>query len=761
LDKPVAGGSPASSANTGPPLPGALSRALALLAGLADVPAWLRLSAEPAACVALPPDFLGVNVAPAGDLDTETWILDALRRLGLRQVRMDFSYDSADGPAQRLLERLLDDGADVMLDLFPPAGEARLLADDAAARQRWREFLIRVFNQYGGRVRRFEIGTTPNRGSWSGFNSRTIMAAWHIVAELDLDPALELAGPNVSDFEPLYNSVYLRQLHSMGCVPAVHTDNLFVERVVEPEAFDHRVLGRLFTRLLRLNLIKKARALAWIGESAGCRELVCTYTGWTSKRLDRRSAGANRKQVDYSLRYIALAAASGALRQVYWGPLVCRRDGLVDDGSDDYPAVDQVTWYRQVRGVASEYAEKPLFSALSLAARLFPGARLRCLLHQVEGASLFALERPQGECWLLAWCRDGRCVPLTQLVHERHLEGAGFHDGTGLSIARPVVVSEHPLVIRLTAGVLPEAPAEVRLRDGVVHLASAGHQSVDRCGEGWVGAAMLRDAHQREDLDRAALLDPEQLSQLPETRVMRDVRNRLWNVADPRGLCGQVTVKLNRVAGIKRLTYRFRPSKGRRHWNNACKMLRHGVATPLPLAYYEAPDRPGVAESWYLCEFIPDAFSSREVYAAFRDGAESFRGLDKDAWLELLAGFVCFIHNRQVVHRDLSSGNLLLTQSDDGSVKPWLIDIGRARVWTGPGSRVRPRHRLQDLIRIAYKLNWDDRERFIHYYHRHFGGDLGRFWRLPFRYYDAKQRLKKRLKGNRGKRTGRRQTADT
>ena len=84
-----------------------------------------------------------------------------------------------------------------------------------------------------------------------------------------------------------------------------------------------------------------------------------------------------------------------------------------------------------------------------------------------------------------------------------------------------------------------------------------------------------------------------------------------------------------------------------------------------------------------------------------------------------------------------------------------LIDIGRAWIWSGPGSRVRNRHRMLDLIRIAYKLDWPDRERFVECYERHLGKSLSPLWRLPFRYYDSKQALKKAIKGKRRRRTPR------
>ena len=77
------------------------------------------------------------------------------------------------------------------------------------------------------------------------------------------------------------------------------------------------------------------------------------------------------------------------------------------------------------------------------------------------------------------------------------------------------------------------------------------------------------------------------------------------------------------------------------------------------------------------------------------------------------------------------------------------IDIGRVRAWSGPGSKVQTRHRMLDLIRIAYKLNWNDRQRFIKHYENHLGKSLSALWRVPFWYYDCKQTVKKALKGKR------------
>lgn len=718
----------------------------------------LRLSSQPSPSLRIPPEFIGVNVAPADDPSVRDYTLERLSELGIRQVRLDFTYGSAEGPAGAYLEQLLEAGYEVLLNVFPSPEDARRMHDSPAARERFAAFAHTTFERFAGRVAVFEIGNTPNRGKWSGFSSRSFLSAWSAAAAQAGGFDARLAGPNVSDFEPLFNGTYLRLMARSPATPDIHTDNLFVERVIEPEALDHRVMGRLLARPMALNLVKKARILEALGRAEGVGVLQCSYVCWTSKRLQRRSVTPQMKAVDYLVRYLVLAASSGALARVYWGPLVCNRDGLIDDKTVDYPEVDQVSHYEKVRGNIDDFDITPAFAALTTAVQRLPGAHCRSLIHQVDGLSVFALDRQGEPPSVVAWCRDAMTWPLSSILTDAQLVDATFTSARGELMPRPLVVTEHPLFIDLAEPLtdLDSRAIAAAARTHIAHLSSDRHQSVSRDVGSWRGAVMLRADSQRRDLEAASALEPGRIEHLEETRVMRDVRNRLWNVDDPGAVWGQVTVKLNRVKGIKRLSYRFRPSKGRRHWNNACRMWRCGVATPLPIAYYEQAEKPGIQDSWYLCEFIPDAFSCRDVYAAFRDGAVEFQGLDKAAWFELLSGFICNMHNKQIVHRDLSAGNLLLQRVQGGELQPCVIDIGRARVWPGPGSRVRPRHRLQDLMRICYKLDWPDRQAFIGAYESHNGSSLGRFWKLPFRYYDFKQAFKKSLKGKRRKssRTG-------
>jgi len=723
------------------------SATIDILKSLGDIGKWLSLPSSPAQVFEFSEDFIGINVAPGDNPAVDDYILARLEELGISHVRMDFAYSSRNGPAQRLLDTLLEHNYQVMLDIFPNLEEAKILYRSVDAQAQWADFLEEMFQNYQGKVVCFEIGATPNRGKWSGFSSRSFLSAWTIANAVASNYPVKLAGPNVSDFEPIFNASYLSLLQRLGRVPEVHTDNLFVERVIEPEAYDHRVFGRFAENHLKLNLIKKARILNRIGRDRGCTETWCTYTCWTRKRLSRRGAWPEDKAADYLLRYLTLAAASGALNRVYWGPLICARDGLIRTQDESYPLIDQVSFYQAVQGKLDEFSPTEAYGALKNCLSMLAGTRCYNAIHQVNGVSLFSFEKPTGDRFQLCWCRDGQSWPLETFFTADVLAGAQFRDASGRDIPPPLVICEHPVFIDINT--LPEAHTNRKLMNDIpqdiIHLSSPDHQSVGYDNPQWRGAYMLSRTRQQDNLEKASALYPDSLVNLQETAVLRDTRNRIWNVADPRGGSGQVTVKLNRTVGFKRISYRFRPSKGKRHWNNACEMLRRGVSTPLPVAFHERPGQSGVKDSWYLCEFVPDAFSAKEVYAALRDGAASYKGLDKSGWLKLLSSFVCDMHNRQIVHKDLSAGNLLLAQNLDGSIQPMLIDIGRA--WLGRGSGIKQRHRMLDLIRIAYKLNWGDREEFIAAYEAHLGRPLSSLWRIPFHYYDNKQRIKKRLKG--------------
>lgn len=778
---------------------------------------WMNIPSDPMAPVKIDNSFFGINIAPSNDPRCDDYTLERLQELKIKNVRMDFSYQSFNSDAERLLQRLIDLQYRVFLNVFPPIDEAKNIARKASSAQHWREFLALVFSRYHQQVAVFEIGNTPNRSRWSGFNYQGFLHAWDIACEESRSFDLTLAGPNVSDFEPIYNIAFLSAMKNSIRSPDIHTDNLFVERVIEPEAYDHRVLGRWLKNPLSLNLIKKARVLKQIGQRFDVDQFICTYNCWTTKRLQRKASDAEQKKADYLIRYLILAAASGAMTRVYWGPLISNRDGLIGCGADDYPDIDNVSFYKEVIGNVDDFQIKPAFNALKNLISKLEKSSCSQGVSANNGINHFVFENENQELHVL-WCRDGQSellssiypqlaatkekVPREQSGNELVLPDISPEDnlsidtgnlGSGTatdstyndSIANginsntnklstveivnslgeklnfiPTVISEQPLFILLPSEKNDLRPSVDAIKsvvaNGNIMMSVAGQQSVPVNLESWRGAVILKDTMDITTVSESLL--PENILGRQVNRVLRDTRNKLWTVNETPVESGsdmnsvspnnddgsQLTIKLNRAKGIKKFTYRFTNSKGKRHWDNASHMLRCGVKTPEPVAYFERYRNSGIEENYYICRYVENAFSARDVFTAVNKGDDSYRGLSKDQWFSQLTGFICSMHNQRIIHGDLSSGNLMLAMNDLGVVELYMIDIGRAKI--GLKERLSTRQRFIDLMRIAYKLNWADRELFIKHYYRCSGMSVPLWWRLPLYFYESKQTIKKSIK---------------
>lgn len=714
-----------------------------------QLPTWFRERHGFNQPVAVGKDMLGVNIATSDDPRCDDYVVACLGELGIRHVRMDFSYGSRGGDAERLLRRVLAEGYGVFLDILPPLEDAEVLHSDSEAQQRWRMFVRGVFADFSAGLSAVEIGATPNRGKWSGFSMASFMAAWVIAAEEAEGLAITLAGPNISDFEPLYNWAFLRAMRRSGRVSDIHTNNLFVERVVQPELYDHRVLGRWAAKYLKLNLFKKTRVLASISQAFGINETYCTYTCWTIKRLKRWNAQAEDKSADFLLRYLTIAAASGGFNRVYWGPLICSRDGLVSCADDDYPQIDNVSFYEAVRGKVEDFRKTQAFEAFANAARLLQNTRCVQGFNGDNGLFHFIFEAVDGgECHVL-WCLDRSQTPLADLYPHTALSSAQGLTPCGQQHAElPLAVSERPLILQWPQRQQAYRPSLSDLnavgdvqRDGILVRPLDTRQTIKLAEGGWRGVVAVPNG---VDVNTCiARFLPQRLETLAVQAKLRDQRNRVWSV-QIEGEPGLQTVKLNRARGIKRLSYHFLDSKAKRHWNNACEMLRRGVNTPEPLAFFEREQRSGVRDNYYVSRYVEENFSCRDVFAAFKQGDTSFRGRSKQTWLEELAAFIANMHRRCVVHRDLSAGNILVTDHA-GELVFYLIDIGRARVRT-PGTR-NPRERIRDLKRICFKMTPRDRELFMGAYASESDAILPRTWQLSVLSYEWKIGAKRALKG--------------
>jgi len=191
----------------------------------------------------IPADFFGVGVATSEDPATDEYVISRLRELGITQVRLDFTYGDDQNHVARFLERLSAESFQIMLHLVQPFHEARAM-ETSPAQDRWKQFVTDALDRFGARVELVEIGSTVNRRRWAGYTLNGFLSAWEIAHKEIRVCDIELAGPNVTDFEPPFNIGLLSLLKSRGLLPDVHTTNLFSERCVEPERYDHKILGR-------------------------------------------------------------------------------------------------------------------------------------------------------------------------------------------------------------------------------------------------------------------------------------------------------------------------------------------------------------------------------------------------------------------------------------------------------------------------------------------------------------------------------------
>ena len=699
------------------------------------------ISDQPGSGHRIPTDFAGVCLAPAQDQSCNQYMLARLGELGVRQLRMDYTYNSAEYGADGFLEALLDAGYSVCLHLVQPFEEAAAMESEPA-RQHWQAFVEAVLTRWGSRLDALEVGSTVNRRRWAGYSVTGFFAAWEIAWRAARAANVTLAGPNVSDFEPIYNAGILARLQQLGQSPAVHTDNLFVERVTQPEVFDHRIAGRRVGNRLKFNTIKKARLLQQVGEHFGVPELWCSHVTWTAPRIFRVIEDTDQKQADYLSRYFLLAAASGVFQRVYWGALVCRSAGLIDDGTGRYPDHERVTLYEETYGSADSCRIRPAFYALQAISSLLAG-------QHYEG-KLFATEFLQGHSFVSGeyrlhalWTVNAKAAFLESVYNREDLASATWISRDGQELDEmPEVLTEAPLFLRWpnSRRVTARPEADV-VPDLSVHAHDEGFRHYHYQDGEYTGLLLARN-----DSERRALLDvlaPEVLLQANPDGFLRHARNAVWKVADPRNPERSLVVKRPvKLRLYKQLYERFRPSKAIQSWSGSAELLRRGLDTPRPVACFAGQGAQRLTSNFFVCEFREGCLPLRKLLNNYTRGQTMHPDITPEELFPALSRFVLRMHKRGVFFRDLSSGNILVGR-DAGELRFTLVDTGRARFYY----KLTMGQRLADLKRLCYKLDWQGRERFMRLY---LAAHRDRFrlrYRIPFLIYDLKVATKRLLQG--------------
>ena len=145
----------------------------------------------------------------------------------------------------------------------------------------------------------------------------------------------------------------------------------------------------------------------------------------------------------------------------------------------------------------------------------------------------------------------------------------------------------------------------------------------------------------------------------------------------------------------KRLDRRGRGSKAERSWRVAAELVRHGLVTPEPLLWVEsdAPEEP----SFFVAKRIEGAVEVRHFFRRLNDepGGGVFPEVDDESFLARLGGLARRINDAGILYRDLSMGNILAVEKEDG-IELYLIDFNRART----GRRLGVYRRTRDICRL-------------------------------------------------------------
>jgi hypothetical protein len=191
---------------------------------------------------------------------------------------------------------------------------------------------------------------------------------------------------------------------------------------------------------------------------------------------------------------------------------------------------------------------------------------------------------------------------------------------------------------------------------------------------------------------RAALSDIQALMNAPSARVLLDKRNLVASVTMPVSPSDHrdAVIKEFRPSGFKRLKTIAVAGKADKAWRGATACLARGVRTPFPMAWLERRRRGFVVESYFLAAFEPDAVEIRSLFPALPPE-------DLSRLLAGLAGFLRKGHDRGILHRDLSDGNVLVRRPKPDAYEFTLIDTNRIRARRSISTFAR----VRNLVRLG------------------------------------------------------------
>ena len=697
----------------------------------------------------IPSNFIGICVASNANPAVDDYIVQQLQTLGIKRVRLDFTYGDFDNHNERFLRRLMAENFEITLHLLQPFDVAKNM-HTFEEQTVWRNFLVQVLDTFGSDIQEIELGNTINRKRWAGYHLLGFFQTWAIAHKEIQRRGITLIGPNVQDFEPLYNISLLKTLKNLNQLPDIHSDNLFVERVTEPERFDHRIFKYQWARVFKYNLIKKAHVLKKISTDFGVPKLASSVAFWAIYRIQRLLPDGLQKQADYAARYFLLLAASGSLTQANWGALICQREGLITDGLTEaqYPGLERVAYYKNADGELKNYQHHPSFNALKIVASLIQGTSYIAPIATAQGLEIHHFL--QGNVHIhAAWAINGKMAFLNDIYPSEALDAAKIlHRDGELLLKNRELITESPIYL-LWEKQAPHINTPILAQDIAIHAHITDLQYFKFKEDDWQGLVLAKNEADAQLLMQK--LHPSTLLAPIKDGALRHARNAIWAIADPRfdptdangDTAKQLTIKQPmKMYPHKAFLDRFKPSKAKRSWNGAMELMRRGVGTAQPVAYFEKIGDTTLKQNFYICAFVIADANIGQLFSAYSRGDYNLHGLNPELVYTQLALYCHTMHSRGVHFRDLSGGNILVNIDAKKQLTFSLIDTARIHAYNhGIGFNLR----VADLTRACHKLNWAGRERFMQIYLGLSGKQFTWQNRLQFQLYDFKVGLKRTI----------------
>jgi hypothetical protein len=192
---------------------------------------------------------------------------------------------------------------------------------------------------------------------------------------------------------------------------------------------------------------------------------------------------------------------------------------------------------------------------------------------------------------------------------------------------------------------------------------------------------------------------------------------------------------------INKIAYKyFRKSKAKRSFEYATILLKKGIGTPEPLAYFENFNNLGLLDSYYVSEHL-------QADLTFRELVEVPDYPDHETILRQFTKFTFDLHEKGIEFLDHSPGNTLIKKQADGSYYFYLVDLNRMNFHESMNFDAR----MKNFSRLTPKKEMIAimSDEYARYYAESKSAIFEKMWQFTAQFQEAfarKHRLKKKLK---------------